>query len=103
MSAMRSVLDGVPGLGPKRQAELRKHFGTVKAIREADETALAAVLPQNVPCTLWIRSMKRNPLKKTSCCPTGQRDVSAIGRIHPACRLFSQDFSRNTIVYLPVN
>ena len=49
-SAMRSALDGVPGLGP-----------------------------------------------------TGQRGVSAIGRIHPACRLFSQDFSRNTIVYLPVN
>ena len=39
----------------KRQAELRKHFGTVKAIREADETALAAVLPQNVAHTLWIR------------------------------------------------
>ena len=54
-SAMRSVLDGVPGLGPKRQAELRKHFGTVKAIREADETALAAVLPQNVAHTRWIR------------------------------------------------
>ena len=54
-SAMRSVLDGVPGLGPKRQAELRKHFGTVKAIRGADETALAAVLPQNVAHTLWIR------------------------------------------------
>ena len=54
-SAMRSVLDGVPGLGPKRQAELRKHFGTVKTIREADETALAAVLPQNVAHTLWIR------------------------------------------------
>ena len=54
-SAMRSVLDGVPGLRPKRQAELRKHFGTVKAIREADETALAAVLPQNVAHTLWIR------------------------------------------------
>lgn len=54
-SAMRSALDGVPGLGPKRQAELRKHFGTVKAIREADETALAVVLPQNVAHTLWIR------------------------------------------------
>ena len=54
-SAIRSVLDGIPGLGPKRQAELRKHFGTVKAIREADETALAAVLPQNVAHTLWIR------------------------------------------------
>ena len=54
-SAMRSALDGVPGLGPKRQAALRTHFGTVKAIRAADETALAAVLPQNVAHTLWIR------------------------------------------------
>jgi sodium/pantothenate symporter len=25
--------------------------------------------------------MKRNPLKKTSCCPTGQRGVSAIGSV----------------------
>ena len=47
--------------------------------------------------------MKKDPLEKTSRCPTGQRGVSAIGRIRPACRLFSQDFSRNTIVYLPVN
>ena len=54
-SATRSALDGVPGLGPKRQAELRKHFGTVKAIREADETALAAVLPKNVAHALWAR------------------------------------------------
>ena len=52
---MRSVRDGVPGRGPQREAELRKHFGTVKAIRAADETALAAVLPQNVAHTLWIR------------------------------------------------
>ncbi len=54
-SATRSALDGVPGLGPKRQTELRKHFGTVKAIREADETALAAVLPKNVAHALWAR------------------------------------------------
>ena len=47
--------------------------------------------------------MKKDPLEKTSCCPMGQQGVSTIGRIHPACRLFSQDFSRNTIVYLPVN
>ena len=40
---------------PKPPKELRKRFGTVKAIREADETALAAVLPQNVAHTLWIR------------------------------------------------
>ena len=51
-SAIRSVLDGIPGLGPKRQAELRKTFGTV---READEEALAAVLPKNVAHERWVR------------------------------------------------
>ena len=45
-SAMRSALDGIPGLGPKRQAALRKAFGSVKAIREADTEALAAVVPR---------------------------------------------------------
>ena len=54
-SATRSVLDGIPGVGPKRREALRKHFSTIRAIREADETALAAVLPQNVAHTLWIR------------------------------------------------
>ena len=54
-SAIRSVLDGIPGLGPKRQAELRKTFGTVRAIREADEEALAAVLPKNVAHEVWVR------------------------------------------------
>ena len=46
-SVTRSALDGIPGLGPKRQAALRKAFGTVKAIREADMEALAAVVPRN--------------------------------------------------------
>ena len=36
-------------------------------------------------------------------CAILQRALSAIGRIHPTRRLFSQDFSRNTIVYLPAN
>ena len=54
-SAIRSVLDGIPGLGPKRQAELRKTFGTIRAIREADEEALAAVLPKNVAHEVWVR------------------------------------------------
>ena len=46
-STMRSSLDGIPGLGPKRQAALRKTFGTVKAIREADVETLAAVVPRS--------------------------------------------------------
>ena len=32
----RSVLDGVPGLGPARQAALLREFGSVKRIRQAD-------------------------------------------------------------------
>ncbi len=73
----------------KRQAELRKHFGTVKAIREADETALAAVLPQNGPYPLDRDSVKGIHLKKTSSLPHGKGAHSAIRRIRPACRLFS--------------
>ena len=46
-SAMRSALDNIPGVGPKRQEALRKHFGTIKAIREADVEVLAAVVPRS--------------------------------------------------------
>ena len=31
-----SVLDGIPGLGPARQAALLREFGSVKRIRQAD-------------------------------------------------------------------
>ena len=37
--------DEIVGIGPKRRAALLKHFRSVKAIREADEEALRAVLP----------------------------------------------------------
>ena len=39
----RSVLDGVPGLGPARQAALLKELGSVKQIRSATPERLAAV------------------------------------------------------------
>ncbi|SFO97607.1 Excinuclease ABC subunit C [Oscillibacter sp. PC13] len=45
-SSLRSALEGIPGVGPKRREELRKYFGTMKAIREADVEALSAVLPR---------------------------------------------------------
>ena len=54
-SATRSVLDGIPGLGAKRREALRRHFGSVKAIREADETALQAVLPDAVARAVWTQ------------------------------------------------
>ena len=52
-STLKSALDGIPGVGEKRKAELRKHFGTIKAIREADGEQLTVVLPRNVAQTLW--------------------------------------------------
>ena len=52
-STLKSALDGIPGVGEKRKAELRKHFGTIKAIREADVEQLTVVLPRNVAQTVW--------------------------------------------------
>jgi excinuclease ABC subunit C len=40
---IRSQLDDVPGIGPKRRSALLKHFGSLDAIRTADVDALAAV------------------------------------------------------------
>ncbi len=52
-SALRSALDGIPGVGPKRREELRKKFGTIKAIREAEVEALAAVVPRPAAEAVW--------------------------------------------------
>ncbi len=52
-SVTRSALDDIPGVGPKRREALRKHFGTVKAIREADVEALAAVVPRTAAEAVW--------------------------------------------------
>ena len=38
-----SVLDHIEGIGPKRRAALRSHFGTIAKIKAADMTALAEV------------------------------------------------------------
>ena len=46
-SAMKSALDDIPGVGPKRREALRKHFGTIRAIKEADVETLAAVVPRS--------------------------------------------------------
>ena len=52
-STLRSALDGIQGVGEKRKADLRKHFGTIKAIKEADVDQLTAVLPRNVAEEVW--------------------------------------------------
>ena len=43
----RSALDGIEGVGPARKADLLKHFKSIRAIRQASEEELAAVVPKN--------------------------------------------------------
>ena len=45
-----SVLDGIPGVGPKRKKDLLKAFGSVKKLREASVDEIAAVpgIPREV-------------------------------------------------------
>ncbi len=42
-STLRSTLDDIPGIGAKRRKELLRHFGSLKAIRQASAEDLAAV------------------------------------------------------------
>jgi len=53
--AVSSPLDDIPGIARKRKMILLKHFGSFKAIREAELDALAAVpgLPKNVAETIY--------------------------------------------------
>ena len=52
-SATHSALDDVPGVGKTRRAALLKAFKSVRAIREADEEALARVLPRDAARAVW--------------------------------------------------
>jgi excinuclease ABC subunit C len=42
-SRNRSVLEDIPGLGPKRRAQLLKHFGGLQGVKKAGIEDLAAV------------------------------------------------------------
>ena len=42
-ASRRSILDDIPGVGPKRKKALLRHFGTVKAIRQASIEELSRV------------------------------------------------------------
>lgn len=46
-SSIRSKLDEIPGVGPKRRADLLKRFGSVKAIAAASVETLGEVVPKN--------------------------------------------------------
>ncbi len=45
---IKSALDDINGIGPKRKKELIKKFGTVKRIREAELEELMEVVPENI-------------------------------------------------------
>jgi len=45
--SIASELDGISGVGAKRKSELLKAFKSIKAIQEAKEETLAAVVPKN--------------------------------------------------------
>lgn len=52
-NAITSVLDDIPGIGPKRKQQLLRHFGTIKKIKEADEAQLhEAGLPKPLATTV---------------------------------------------------
>ena len=52
-STLHSALDEIPGVGPKRREALRKRFGSIRAIREAEESELAAVVPADAAHAVW--------------------------------------------------
>gem|GEM_PF-3052896 len=43
----RSALDEIPGIGKKRKEALFERFGSIEAMRDADQKALAAVPGMN--------------------------------------------------------
>lgn len=50
--SLSSVLDNISGLGDKRKKELIKHFGSIKAMNEADIEELSKIIPINIAHSL---------------------------------------------------
>jgi excinuclease ABC subunit C len=59
-ASTRSILDEIEGIGEKRKKELLKHFGSLKAIKEADEEQLRAVVgrPAAMAVIQFFRDLK---------------------------------------------
>ncbi|WP_428263194.1 excinuclease ABC subunit UvrC [Haliangium sp.] len=54
-SALRSSLDDIPGIGLKRRKALLRHFGSLKAIKQAGIDELAAVVGMSRPAAEAVR------------------------------------------------
>ncbi len=59
-SALRSRLDDIPGIGPKRRKELLRHFGSVSAIKSASVDELAAVSGMTGKAATAVHEFFRN-------------------------------------------
>jgi excinuclease ABC subunit C len=59
-ASTRSILDEIDGIGEKRKKELLKHFGSLKAIKEADEQQLSEVVgrPTAIAMIQFFRDLK---------------------------------------------
>lgn len=53
-----SALDDVPGIGPKRKADLLKKFGSITAIKNATIAELERVLPKDAAYNLYLQFNK---------------------------------------------
>ncbi len=64
-ASTRSILDEIEGIGEKRKKELLKHFGSLKAIKEADEEQLREVVgrPAAMAVIQFFRDLKEGEQK----------------------------------------
>ena len=62
-ASLHSKLEEIPGIGPARRRELLKAFGSLKAIREADTDALAAVKGMNRASAEAVRAWAESTKK----------------------------------------
>ena len=53
LESYASALDKIPGVGPRRKADLLKAFKSVRAIREASLEQLRLVVPKNTAQAVW--------------------------------------------------
>ena len=61
-AAIRSVLDTIPGVGPKRKQTLLKHFGSIKSIRAASLEELCQAPRMNRKTAEMVQSRLSIPL-----------------------------------------
>lgn len=65
-----SVLDDVPGVGPKRKKALRKRFGSIKRLRAAsvEEIASTPGIPEDVARAVWetLRASEEIPVSENA-------------------------------------